>query len=256
MRFARIGNDKRTELRGLLVSLLFSLFFLTWFALLYEPEPVHVIPSGPTPAPTPLPEIAQAELPDPNDKFRVVPENFAEVDFENWKYGRYKFGGSDLDLTLARGEYELAWKDGGGETFSLDDVLYTDVTGDGKPEAIVNLSHLQCGGSCDGGSDLFYIYQSYKTGLKTIWQYETGSTAYGCGLKSVILTKKLIVVEMFGQCWEPASSFTTSGKFMVRDVTRSVFHFNGKRFVKRSTEVIAAPVKNLRSYTPELHILE
>jgi hypothetical protein len=133
-------------------------------------------------------------------------------------------------------------------------VVYTDVTGDGKPDAIVNLSHVQCSGSCDGGSDLFFIYESSDRGLRTIWEYETGSMAYGCGLKSVTLENKQIVVEMFGQCWGPVSSFTTSGKFMVRDVTRSVFHFNGKRFVKHSTEVTAAPVRDLRSYTPELHI--
>ena len=255
MKHARIGRDKRAELIALLVSLLSSLFVVTLFALLYEPPTVPVIARGPMPVLTAHAEVAQAEKPlDPNDRFRVVPENFAEVDFENWQYGRYRFGGSDLDLTLAHGQYESAWKGGGGETFFLDDVLYSDLTGDGKPEAIVNLSHLQCGGSCDGGSELFYIYQSSKRGLRVIWQYESGGMAYGCGLKSITLTKKQIVMEMFGQCWEPASSFTTSGKFMVRDVTRSVFHFNGKRFVKRSTEVTAAPVRNLRSYNPEVHI--
>ena len=239
---------------ALLVSLLFSLIFLASFALLYEPEPVHVLASGPTPPPIPHTEVAQVEKPpDSNDKFRVSPGNFAGVDFANWQYGRYRFGGGDVDVTLAHGRCESG-KEKGGETFSLIGVVYTDLTGDGKPEAIVNLSHVQCGGSCDGGSDLFYIYQSSDKGLRTIWEYETGSMAYGCGLKSVTLTNKQIVVEMFGQCWEPASSFTTSGKFIVRDVTRSVFHFNGKRFVKHLTEVTAAPVRDLRSYTPEVHI--
>lgn len=254
MKSARIGNDKLAELTALLVSLLFSLVFLASFALLYEPEPVHVVTSGPTFSPTLPAEVAQVEKPpDSNDKFRIVPDNFAGVDFGNWQYGRYKFGGRDLDITLAHGRCELG-KEKGGETFSLIGVVYTDLTGDGKPEAIVNLSHVQCGGSCDGGSDLFFIYQSSDKGLRTIWEYETGSMAYGCGLKSVTITNKQIVVEMFGQCWGPVSSFTTSGKFMVRDVTRSVFHFNGKRFVKSSTEVTAAPVRDLRSYTPELHI--
>ena len=255
MKRGHIGNEKQAELIGLGISLLFSLVFLALFALFYEHEPVNVIACGPTPIPIPQAEVVPVQKPpDPNDKFRVIPENFADVDFANWQYGQYRFGGNNLDLTLAHGKYELASKEGGGETFSLIGVVYTDVTGDGKPEAIVNLSHVQCGGSCDGGSDLFYIYQSRDSGLRTIWEYETGSMAYGCGLKSVTLTNKQIVIEMFGQCWEPASSFATSGKFMVRDVTHSVFRFNGKRFVKRSTEVTAAPVRDLRSYNAELHI--
>ena len=205
-----------------------------------------------------LPRSQQTEKPpDPNDRFRGVPENFAHINFQNWRYGQYGFGEEQLDLVLTAGEQDTREKEGGGgQRFSLTGVLYTDVTGDRTPEAIVRISHVQCGGSCDGGSDLFYVYQSGKNGVRRIWMYETGSMGYGCGLKSVTLTKKQIVVEMFGQCWEPASSFATSGKFMVRDVTRSVFIFNGKRFIKRSTEVTAAPVRGLRSYTPEVHIYE
>ena len=252
------GNHNWSELVALLFSLLLSVVFLAAFVLLYKPghEPVNVIACGPTPASAAHVEVTPAKVaPDPNDRFRGVPENFAHINFQNWRYGQYRFGGEQLDLVLTAGEQVIPRKEGGGgQTFSLIGVLYSDVTGDGKPEAIVRISHVQCGGSCDGGSDLFYIYQSSKSGLRRIWMYETGSMAYGCGLKSFTLTKKQIVVEMFGQCWEPASSFETSGKFMVRDVTRSVFHFNGKRFVKRLTEITAAPVKNLRSHTPEVNI--
>ena len=196
----------------------------------------------------------QPEKPkDPNDKFRVVPENFAHVDFENWRYGRYRFGRAKLDLILKDGELVIPHK-GGGETFSLSEVLYTDVTGDGEPEAIVNLLHVQCSVSCDGGSELFYIYQNTKNGLRKIWEYETGCKAYGCGLKSLVVLKQILILEMFGHCWEPASSFEGPGKFMVRDVTRSIFEFNGSRFVKHRTEIQASPVKDLRSYTPTVHI--
>ncbi|HJU91891.1 MAG TPA: hypothetical protein VJ656_03060 [Pyrinomonadaceae bacterium] len=218
------------------------------FASLFEHEPLEDIACTANPTPPVHAEVTQATEPeDPNDKFRIIPEEFAQVDFGNWQYG---------PVALVQGEYESAWKEGGGETFSLKDVFYTDVTGDGKPEAIVNLSYLQCGGSCDGGSDLFYVYQKSKTGVRKIWTYETGSMAYGCGLKSFTIRKKQIAIEMFGHCWESASSFETSGKFMVRDVTRSVFHFNGKRFVKRLTEVTAAPIRDVKNYTPEVNIHE
>ena len=248
----------KSERIALFSSVLSSLLFLGTFVLLYEPEPVNVTACGLTAEPVAHAVVPQAmEPPDPNEKFRSVPENFAGVDFANRVYETYEFEGRKLEVTLVDGKHELVWEEGGGgETFSLIGVLYTDVTGDEKPEAIVNINHVQCGGSCDGGSDLFYIYQSSKSGLRRIWVYETGSMAYGCGLKSFTLAKKQIVVEMFGQCWEPASSFEGPGKFMVRDTTRSVFHFNGKRFVKRSTEVTAAPARDLKSYTPEVHIQE
>jgi hypothetical protein len=78
--------------------------------------------------------------------------------------------------------------------------------------------------------------------------------AYGCGLKSFTVMNEEISLEMFGHCWEPAGSFELSGKFIVRDLTRAVFHYNGRRFVKKLTEITAAPAKDLRNYTPEVYI--
>jgi hypothetical protein len=253
--FTKTGKDE--ELIALLISILFSIGFLAAFALWYEPEPEEEFRCTAISIPSAYDEVPEIQKPpDPNDRFRIRPEDFADVDFANWEYGLYRFGGNTLHLTLANGKYELPWNGAGGETFGVKDVLYADVTSDGKPEAIVILNHNQCGGSCDGGSYLFYVYQSGKSGLRKIWMYETGSTAYGCGLKSFTVTKRQIDLEMFGQCWKPASSFETSGKFLVRDLTHSVFRFNGKRFVKRSTKITAAPLTDPRSYTSELHINE
>lgn len=251
---AKFLNARRPDLPALLVSLLFSLVFLATFALGYEPvrpyaPPVHIACS---PSPAPLVHVDALRPEDPNEKFRVVPENFPHVDFSNWRYGRYHFWRSKLNLTLKDGVREYQFKEGGGETFWLEDVFYTDVTGDDKPEAIVMMWHVQCGASCDGGSALFYIYENHESGLRRIWEYETGAMAYGCGLKSLTVSNKQIVLEMFGQCWQPASSFEVSGKFLVRDLTRSVFHFNSGRFVKRLTEVTATPATGLRNYTPQI----
>lgn len=250
-------KDGRSDLIALLVSVLFSLVFLTSFALSYQPskpQPHVLLASGPPPKPVEVLQPPPARQ-DPNEKFRVVPENFADADFRNWSYGRYRFWGKRLTLSLSQGQVVHEWKEGGGgETFLLTDVFYTDLTGDGKPEAIVMLSHVECGGSCDGGSDLFYIYENRNGTVRRIWEYETGSMANGCGLKSFTVTNKQIAVEMFGHCWEPASSFDISGKYIVRDLTRAVFHFNGRRFVKKLTEITAAPAKELRNYRPEVHI--
>ena len=256
--FTTTGKDKRSELIALLVSILFSLGFLGAFALWYEPDPEEEITCTAISIPPVRAKVPKLqEPPDPNGRFRLVPENFAKVDFANWKYGPYGLEEEKLYVTLTNGEYTVPWKEGGGgDTFDLEDVFYTDLTGDGKPEAIVILNHVQCGGSCDGGSHLFYVYQSGKSGVKRIWMYATGTIAYGCGLKSMTVTKKQIELEMFGQCWKPASSFATSGKFMVRDVTRSVFRFNGRRLVKRLTEVTAAPVRDVKNYSHDIHIHE
>lgn len=256
--FTKTGKDERSELIALLVAILFSLGFLGAFALWYEPEVEEEVWCTAIPVPPARAEVPKLqEPPDPNGKFRLAPETFADVDFANFEYGAYELGEENFYVTLTYGEYTLPWKEGGGgDTFDLKDVFYTDVTGDGKPEAIVILTHVQCGGSCDGGSHLFYVYQSGKRGFRRIWMYATGSTAYGCGLKSMTVTNKTIELEMFGQCWKPASSFETSGKFMVRDLTRSEFKFNGRRFVKRSTKVTAAPVQDVKNYTADIHIQE
>lgn len=251
-------SDKRSEVTALLVSLLSSAIFLMWFASRFEPEqpePRVIISCAPSPT-TALSEVKQPEAPnDPNERFRLMPGNFVSADFANWSYGIYRFGGKVFTLTLDRGKQEILFEEGGGgETFSLRDVFYTDVTGDGKAEAIVKLSHVTCGGSCDGSSALLYVYENRKGSIRKIWEYETGSMAYGCGLKSLTINVKEIVVEMFGQCWKPASSFEASGKFLVRDLTRSVFHYNGRRFIKRQTEVTAAPARDVRNYAPEVQI--
>ena len=256
--FTKIGSVKRSELIALLVSLLVSLFFLASFASLYEHDPMEDITCTATLTPPVVVELQQPpEWPDPNDKFRVVPENFAHVDFKNRRYGRYTFGGQKLNLVLTEEELNIPNKEGGGEQrFLLDDVFYTDVTGDGKPEAIAQIAHLQCGVSCDGASNLFYVYESTKKGLRQIWEYETGSMAYGCGLKTLIVSKQLIGVEMFGQCWKPASSFEGSGKFKVRDLTLALFRFDGSTFVHDRTNITAGPIRDVLLYIPKVLILQ
>ena len=254
-------RDRNSTLKALGISVLASLGFLFVFLCFYKPvttEQQPVKTGGPTSKPTSSPQPRPAPAPDdPNERYRIVPENFKSIDFNNWTYGRYRFGAEKLTLTLKEGEHEHPWKEGGGgETFSLHDVLFTDVTRDGRSDAVVILWHVQCGGSCDGGSALIYVYENSKMGLRKIWEYETGSLAYGCGFKSLSISKKQIALEMFGQCWRPASSFAGSGKFVIEDVTRSIFRFNGRRFVRRLTEITTVPAQDLKGYKPEVHIVE
>jgi hypothetical protein len=186
---------------------------------------------------------------------QTVPQSFEHIDFKNHPYGVFKISsGKRIALTLKNGELEYDYSVSDRGWFRLKDVYYTDTNGDGTPEAVVLLSHVQCGVSCDGGSALIYIYAVRKGKLQTLWQYETGSLAYGCGLKSLVVQNKQIVVESFGRCPRSARDYPGPAKYVVENMTRSVFRFNGRRFTRISLEFISAPARNVGNYKPEIQI--
>src|SRR5688572_19603881 len=84
-------------------------------------------------------------------KYRYVPEQFVSFDFRNHKFpfGQLKNG----DLDERRAPF-------GGTSHHLDDVLFVDVTGDKREEAVVSINSVSCGGSCDGGATTLYFYAS------------------------------------------------------------------------------------------------
>jgi hypothetical protein len=186
---------------------------------------------------------------------QTVPPAFARIDFTNHYYGRYRFStGRRMRLALKDGEREYDNPTSERGWISFKDAFYADLTGDGTPEAVVLLSHVQCGVSCDGGSALIYIYEVHKGRLNTLWRYETGSLAYGCGLKSLIIEGKQINLETFGRCLRPATDNAGSGKFIIGDVTRSVFRFNGRRFTRRSLKFLSRPETDVKNYKPEIRV--
>jgi len=250
-----VGRRKATLFS--LVSLLVSLCF---FALLFEPEqPVNHSRQTNSPSPTPIASpLVQVETKpaDPNERFRSVPANFEHVDFKNRSYGLYRISSKvRISVNLINGEYEYYDGDG-GEAFDLEDVYFTDVTGDDSPEAIVLLWHVRCGVSCDGGNVLILVYKTNGGSLKEIWRFETGSYAYGCGLKSLTLMRKQITVQMFGKCLKPELGYSGPGKFMVGNTTLSDFRFSGGRFVKRETEFFYAPIKDVSEFDAQIHIID
>ena len=113
----------------------------------------------------------------------TVADDFHGIDFKNRSYP-YRFSwGKRINVHLKNGKYEYDFPDERG-WFDVSHIYVTDVTNDGRRDAIVMLWHVACGVSCDGGSALFYIYSFDNHRLKPLWQYETGDLAYGCGLKS------------------------------------------------------------------------
>jgi hypothetical protein len=254
--FSGFGPIDRTERKALLLAALFSCMFIVVLAVARpHPRRTRLVTNEfavPKPAPYKFnePELASADLLAP---FRVPPKEFDQINFRNHSYGPYtSANGKKIDLRLLNDELRLPNNSG---WFALRDVYYRDVTGDGREEAIVWLSHLQCNeGSCSGRTDLFYIYTMRNGVLKPIWQYETGSYAEGCGLRSVTFWEKQINLMMFGECPKPATDNPGPANFMAEGFTFILLEFDGQRFTQKSTDFFTTPPTNLRSYEPVINI--
>lgn len=190
-----------------------------------------------------------------NEKFKIAPKDFKQIDFKNHSYP-YKFSYDrkrKLNIILRDGKYEYDFNNGPG-WFDLSDVYYVDLTNDGKAEAIVMLWHVSCGVSCDGGAGLFYIYTVHQNKLKPIWQFETGSMKYGCGLKSFVVKNRKITMELFRKCSNVRDE--SGATFRAENITGFTFVFNGGKIVEEKREFISAPERDTRNYHPEISISE
>ena len=193
-----------------------------------------------------------------------TPPEWRGVDFENFSYpvswGKRVF-------KLDGGEFEFSEDnrfDGDARGwFTLNDVHYADVTGDATPEALVRVSQVRCGGSCDGGADLIYFYAGGGPKPKLFWRLETGSLGYGCGLKSFRVRRGAVTVETFKTCdFEDGNFFGDDKreqgepifKFSAKTFTRFTFGYDGRRFALRRREVFTNPQENVNNYTPAVSI--
>jgi hypothetical protein len=188
-----------------------------------------------------------------------VPIEFKKIDFENFSYPVSSWGRT---VQLQQGKYELANKIAGGRLLSFQDVNYSDLTGDGNKEAIVELDSVLCGGSCDGGSALFYFYSLQRGKPALLSRLETGSVGYDCGLKSFIIKKRMLTLETFRSCGFNGRAFVPSnndpeergGKFFTNRFTRFVLEFTGRNFVLRNREIFSYPEDDFRGYEPKIEI--
>ena len=192
---------------------------------------------------------AMAEADAQNEKFRIAPESFEKFDFKNFSY-LYQFeDNSKLLIALKNGWYEF-----GSDLFSFHNAYYVDFTGDKQEEAIVLLWHVSCGASCDGGAALVYIYILQQNRLKELWQYETGSVGYGCGLKSFTVKNRKITLELFDRCSAAQIPSNSGFKFSAKDLTSLTFSFNGSKFVQEKKEFMTMPERNVMNYKSEISI--
>lgn len=257
--FKYSGPANPAEKKAILFAVFSCLLFIGFISVVSRlPGPrrmrvnrVHVAQPPPPVKPVTPPRLADRPA-DLNSRFRVVPANFKGINFTTRSYGSYRFSDNhSRELVLVDGQFREF-----GETqhwFDLDDVFYTDLTGDGNPEAIVMMTHLQCGGKCDGGKNLVYVYTQDKP-MQEILKYESGSGMEGCSLKALTVTNKRLALELFGRC--PQSAGATS-EFVRRDpydVTRLEFFFNGKQLVPKPSMYLTLPDRNEVNYGVEVRI--
>jgi hypothetical protein len=255
------GPINPSERKALLIALIPCLLFIAFLTVLRGAtgrNQRRIVVNTPPPS-TAKPNRFYVEEPvvaDLYGKPAVVPVAFSAINFKTRSYGPYKQAdGKSIDLHLEDGEYRMVEKDH-STWFSLKELYYADVTGDGREEAITMLSHVSCDavGSCDGGTYLFYIYTVRNGKLRTLWQYETGANAYGCGLKSLTVDGKQFVLELFGRCPKEGTNRSTEEKFIVQDLTLLLFEFDGRRFVRQSIEFVPTAARSVRNYTPNVQI--
>lgn len=205
-----------------------------------------------TPTPTPT-GIVAGDMKESQRK-KETPAEFSNIDFSNLSYPVSRERGS---IRLKNGKYQYDdEKSSSHDSFELVDVDYADINGDGKKEAVVRLFRVSCGASCDGGSQLFYFYSIREKNLSLLTRIETGSLGYGCGLKSLIVNKQQLTLEVFKKCKltgttiEPTSDADDEGggKFVAKDITRFLFRLDGRKLALEKREVFPNESEDIRNY--------
>jgi hypothetical protein len=193
------------------------------------------------------------------EKKQEVPLAFKNIDFKNFSYPT-SFRRPSIRLKDGTYEHDNPTV-GGGDTFDLSGVDYVDLTGDGEKDAVVRLDWVACGGSCDGGSYLFYFYSIRRGRAVLLSRIEMGSLGYDCGLKSFTLSKTNLKLETFRACRFNGLSFNsahdadeTGGKFLTNRFTQFGLRFDGRKFVLRTRKVFPFPEDDFRGYEPKINI--
>ena len=187
-----------------------------------------------------------------------MPAEFKDVDFKNFTYPASFEKGR---FTLKGGLYEYPRPEGGGgDDFELRGVDFVDLTGDGKKEAVVQIFWLSCGGSCDGGVHLFYVYSIRQNKPVLFWRIESGSPGYGGGLKSFVIKGQRTILELFNNCrykgMTPVCTQTKGefGKFSALVYTRFLFESGGRGVALKKREVFPFPPGDAKNYQSEVSI--
>ena len=155
-----------------------------------------------------------------------------KVDFRNFSYPGFWSKGH---IKIKDGKLSTESKYCMSE-YKIESVDYLDLTGDGKEEALVNVSAFTACGS-SGVSQYFYIYTIRNGRLRLLWRFSTGSEGI-CGLKDFHIGKRELIFELFGDCRIGGIKFAGGGiECCPEKYTRIRVAWNGQRFREISSKV-------------------
>ena len=219
-----------------------------------------------TPPPTPTPALVADNAPSNSDNEAALeaPPEFKEIDFKNFSYPTNLRG--EIRLRDGKSEHKNQ-EGGGGGTYHFRSIGFADLIGDARKEAVVELIQVSCGASCDGGSSLFYFYSLQKQ-PSLFWRIETGSLGYGeCGLKSFLLAKRTVTLEVFQTCrirgtkFQPAFGLNQNDencqvrKYTANTFSRFEFEFRSGKVMRRERKVLPYPPCEIGNYKATVNIL-
>lgn len=179
--------------------------------------------ASPQSLPTVSPTSSLSSILSPNSDSPI-----RKVDFKNFAFPETK---DYPEFRLKDGEkpYEHMREDG----IDLFKIEYSDLTNDGKEEAILMMS-IQTGGSAI--PNLIYIYTLKNGKPKLLWEFMTGDRADG-GLKKIYTENGELIVELFGDSkivddkWSfhiPEEKYLGDGRPSI--YTKNRFKWDGKKF--------------------------
>ncbi|HEU0143437.1 MAG TPA: hypothetical protein VFQ47_01510 [Nitrososphaera sp.] len=158
------------------------------------------------------------------------------VDWRNFTYPWYPSGYRSpyrvRKVTLKSGEYVVDERGNENDVlFSLANVSYADLTGDGKEEAIVTLTGIF---NPNGSYACTFIYSMKGNSPRLLWKHETGDRAFG-GLRSIRVDGSNLIVEQYDASFndKPVPCMICSKRFV-----RASYRWNGKRFRKTKSETL------------------
>lgn len=153
-------------------------------------------------------------------------ESIRSVDFANFAFPLRPATGEPGSFRLRDGTYRDrpgAPPPDIGTWLDLAGVVYADVTGDGREEAVVVLE-VMTGGSATPNA--VYVFAMGRGGPDLLWCFTTGDRADG-GLKAVYGENGRLVVERFSPRGEAADCCPIAFE-------RTVYHWSRERFRRLS----------------------
>ena len=121
---------------------------------------------------------------------------------------------------------------------TLDNVSYSDLTGDGKEEAIVTVGGVT---TFNSGVACILVYTMMEESPKLLWLHETGDRAYG-GLRRLRVENNDLVVEQYNSKF----GVNETPACCPKEFIRSYYRWDGEQFQKIKSEAMPNEYDNAK----------